>query len=807
MKPAKRDLILFWKAMAALAVTIVLVPKGIFCQEGPWKLEYPPSERTDAGMAYDAGQKHMVLFGGVAEGRGCQDTWFFQNGVWTRLLSATSAPAPSARGRFAICYNKARGETMVFGGSAYGLLFDDLWLFKNGWAKAVVTGGPSAREGAAMAFNSQSGAVVLFGGRSAAGLENDTWKYSNGGWTKLNVSGAPPARWRHALVYDSVRGEFILYGGLSAAALNDTWVLKGNAWTRISGSSPGARSAHGMAFDSVNRRIVLYGGANGAKLLGDTWEFKGGTWNKIAGPSPSARAGVAMAYDTEADQVLLYGGWRGTKLLQSDTWTFKNNKWARIDRPGPEARFQHGLAYDASRKKLILFGGVSGSEASYYSLTFYADTWERDAYGWTKLAVSGPSARRAPSMAYDESSKVVLLHGGLDAQWHDLTDTWTLNGLIWTLAAQNGPATSGAMAYYPKLGAVVLLDRKCRTYKWQSGAWAQITTSVYPESDDADISGAAMVYDARRDVLVLFGGEGTELSRNWPPLFDTVWEFDGTDWSSHVKATAFAGAGDWPRKRAGHVLLYDSARKRVIVSQGMTTCSDPNNDNEYYSYRWLVLNDTWSWDGAGWTLLTQTGPARDGSAGVYDAGAGAWTMFGGRDFGAALNLFHSTGLRDHDDLVVLKPPLPAAGTFDLGISALSLSKLVWESGDQVKASVGVGNRGASASRPTFVWLYASLDDVIGDDDILLSRAALSSIPAGGALQVKLNISVNNLQAAVPAGLYNYDNSLYFYVGAIVDRFEQSRDAALADNVRFLSDNITLKKPGSSIARRPSKESH
>ena len=800
MNPKKGNRVLFLKILAVLAVPAVMGFVGLGGQEGPWRLVFPPSERTDAGMAYDAGQKRMVLFGGFAEGRACQDTWFFQNGAWTRFMSATSAPAPSARGRFASCYDITRGEMLIFGGSAFYVLFGDLWAFNNGWKKAAAKGGPSAREGAAMAFNGRTGDVILFGGRSAAGLENDTWKYANGGWTKLTIAKAPPARWRHALVYDSVRREYILYGGISTASLNDTWALKGDSWTRIVGSSPGARNTHGMVFDAKRQRSLVFGGAKGTNLLGDTWEFKGGTWRRIAGPAPSARAGVAMAYDAGEDRVLLYGGWRGAVLLQSDTWAFKNNKWVQFGRRGPEARSEHGLAYDASRKKMVLFGGASGS--SYSDRTPYADTWERDASGWTKLAVSGPSARRNPSMAYDESSKVVILHGG-DAQHDDLTDTWTFNGLAWTLAGQNGPDTSGAMAYYPKLGTVVLLDENSRTYKWRSGAWVQITTSVSPYSTYyAPISGAAMVHDARREVLVLFGGQGIQTSRMWPPLFDTVWEFDGTDWSSHEKPDASAAAGDWPRKRAGHVLLYDSVRQRVVVSQGETTCRDPNYTHVIYSYRWLPLNDTWSWDGSAWTLLTQAGPARVGSAGVYDAAAGAWTVFGGSDYGVALNLSPRSSLRDHDDLVVLKPPLPAAGKIDLGISSLSLSKLVWESGDQVKATVRIENGGSAASRPTFIWLYASLDDVIADDDILISKAALSSIPAGGALQVKLNISVDNLQAAVPANLYNSDDSLYFYVAAVVDRFEQARDAAIADNIRFSDDTITLKKPGASAARRP-----
>jgi hypothetical protein len=798
MNSTKQTRLVFWR-VAALTAMVYSASLALLGQEGPWKLIFPPSDRTDGGMVYDAGQKRMILFGGIAYGRAHQDTWIFQNGVWKRFSAGPSAPVPSARGRFASCFHAARGEMMVFGGAAYGILCGDLWLFKNGWVKASATAGPSAREGAAMAYDSESKAVILFGGRSAAGFENDTWKYENGAWTKLTIAAAPPARWKHALVYDSVRREFILYGGLAAADLSDTWALKGNVWTKIAGPNPGARNTPSMTFDSARQRVVLFGGLKGTALLGATWQFKAGKWSKIASGGPSARAGAAMAYDSEQDRVFLFGGWRGTALILSDTWAFKNNGWVQISQSVPDARARHGLTYDASRKKLVLFGGEADS--SRVSLKLFNDTWERDENGWTKIAVSGPSARRSPSMAYDEAVKVVVLHGGWDSQWQALKDTWTYNGQRWTQAALNGPATSGAMAYYPKLGAVILVSRDCSTFKWQwqSQTWTQILTTVSPES--GEIFGTAMAYDARRGVLVLFGGEGTEYSRMWPPLFDTVWEFDGTTWSAKAKPTASA-AGNWPWARCYHVLFYDALRQCVILTEGIRICRDPNNYNEYYNYRWVYLNDTWSWDGANWTLLTQGGRSLCASAGVYDVSGSAWAVFGGEDPGAALNLDQIEGFRHYNSLFVLKPPLPAAGKFDFEVSSLSLPKLIWESGDKVKATVRIKNGGSVASSPTLVWLYASLDDAITDDDLFLSKATVPAIAPGGAFETTMSISVNALQAAIPESFYYYNDEVYLYIGAYVDRFEQFRDAKLGDNILFLKDTVTLKKPASSAARRP-----
>lgn len=798
MKPKKTVGILLRKILAALALPAVMGVAVLDAQEGLWTLVFPPSARTDAGMVYDADQGRLVLFGGFQQGRACQDTWLYEDGAWTRFAAKRSAAAPSARGRFASCYDKARGEMLVFGGTGLAGPNNELWAFKDGWKKRMAPNGPSAREGVAMACDAHTGDIILFGGKSSAGLENDTWKYANGRWTKLSVATAPPARWRHALVYDAGRRAFLLYGGRSAGYLNDTWVLKGTVWTRIAGSSAGARASHGMVYDAKGRRCILFGGANASGVLGDTWAFKSGAWSRITGQARMARAGAALAYDAAADRVVLFGGWRGENLFQADTLVFQGNRWAILAPSVPAARSQAGLAYDMSRNKLVLFGGTSDASSS--GATFYSDTWERDAGGWAKIPGAGPAARRAASLAYDPSLSAVVLHGGRDAQWIGLTDTWTFDGATWTRIAQDGPESSGAMAYYPKLGALILVDRYYRTYKRQAGAWTQLEASLQPYDAMEELSGAAMAYDARRDVLVLFGGLGTQYSRDWPPLYDTVWEFDGTAWTSHAKRS---GAVAWPRKRHSHLLFYDPVRQRIILSQGKTTCYDPNQDTGYYNYRWLGLGDTWSWDGTAWTLLTQTGPARDGAAGVYDSDSGTWTAFGGRGYGPALEVYPTSSLPYFNDLHVLKPPLPPAGSYDLGITSFRVSKLTWESGDVITASVGVANRGSQGSRSSSVWVYASLDDTIGENDILLGRAVLPPVPpGGGAPLTRLNIVVDNLQAIVPEGGYNSDDELYLYIGAVIDRFEQARDASLVDNVRFLTDCVTLMKPSAGAPGHP-----
>jgi uncharacterized protein (DUF433 family) len=85
-----------------------------------------------------------------------------------------------------------------------------------------------------------------------------------------------------------------------------------------------------------------------------------------------------------------------------------------------------------------------------------------------------------------------------------------------------------------------------------------------------------MVYDAAREVAVLFGGALSCTNRQ--PLADT-WEFDGEDW--HQVATPSSPP---PRYHAG--LAYDSTRQ-VVVLFGGTNSLTP-------------YNDTWEYDGTTW---------------------------------------------------------------------------------------------------------------------------------------------------------------------------------------------------------------
>ncbi len=117
-------------------------------------------------------------------------------------------------------------------------------------------------------------------------------------------------------------------------------------------------------------------------------------------------------------------------------------------------------------------------------------------------------------------------------------------------------------------------------------------------------SNVAMVFDAARNRVVLFGGAGGSTAI----LFNDTWEWDGENW------TQYEDIGPVPRSR--HGMAYDSKRQRTVLFGG----SAGN----------LNVNDTWEWDGADWTQVADTGPpARGGHAMAYDSLRGRVILFGG----------------------------------------------------------------------------------------------------------------------------------------------------------------------------------
>ena len=119
--------------------------------------------------------------------------------------------------------------------------------------------------------------------------------------------------------------------------------------------------------------------------------------------------------------------------------------------------------------------------------------------------------------------------------------------------------------------------------------------------------GARMVYDSARKVVLLFGGHA--LSR----MLGDTWVWNGVRW----KRVAITGPS--PRLQFG--FGFDAAAGVALLHGG------DDADGEF-----PTLEDTWVWDGEQWTELRICGPGiRNEHHIVFDSKRGVSVMFGGRD--------------------------------------------------------------------------------------------------------------------------------------------------------------------------------
>lgn len=138
--------------------------------------------------------------------------------------------------------------------------------------------------------------------------------------------------------------------------------------------------------------------------------------------------------------------------------------------------------------------------------------------------------------------------------------------------------------------------------------WAELFPSTTPPSRWS----GDLVYDTRRDLLVMFGGISDD-----QPFQNDTWEWNGVDWVLRTPATA-------PGPRRDNVIVYDSLRERTYVISGLGF--DPQ------TFDFFRYDDMWAWDGDAWSeITTATRPApRILSSAVFDESRGEVVLFGGR---------------------------------------------------------------------------------------------------------------------------------------------------------------------------------
>src|SRR5579884_3847687 len=241
---------------------------------------------------------------------------------------------------------------------------------------------------------------------------------------------------------------------------------------------------------------------------------------------------------------------------------------------------------------------------------------------WTNAATSGPAAQAGAAMAWDQAT-------GTDVLFTTTGQTWTWNGSAWS---QQSPASSpsarsfAAMAYDVKHGVVVLFGGlegtstyDGDTWMWDGSSWNEFEVNfVENGAGPAPRTEAMMTGDAANNTIVLFGGASVQglLNDTWV-WYDTA---DGGRWipQTPVQSPPARGLGGF---------AYEALSNRADLSQdGESPILFGGAGSSGY------LQDTWSWDGNGWSQVTPSGQPSARRAPAAAAGpSGSVVLFGGAD--------------------------------------------------------------------------------------------------------------------------------------------------------------------------------
>ncbi len=286
--------------------------------------------------------------------------------------------------------------------------------------------------------------------------------------------------------------------------------------------------------------------------------------------------------------------------------------WERVQTTSaPPPRSYAAMAYDYTSRTIVLFGGFDGTN-------ILGDTWVFDGHNWIEQhPVVSPAPRASISMTWDESVHGIILFGGYDGFGY-LGDTWIWDGVAdtWT---QANPTTSPD----PAAGVMIFTDPVSHTadvfggyeafgigyrrdmWQWHQDNWTRLHA---PHPIPTRKAWSMVAPDDHNQLAVLFSGDGPYHDRA-----DT-WTWDGKEWTRQLP-------DHHPKSLYGAGAAFDGNLKCVVGFGGV--------------HRGIYVNTTAAWTGTDWIKLSPaiSPTPRGGVNVVADPDRGTVLTFGGESYG------------------------------------------------------------------------------------------------------------------------------------------------------------------------------
>jgi hypothetical protein len=333
------------------------------------------------------------------------------------------------------------------------------------------------------------------------------------------------------------------------------------------------------------------------------------------------------------------GGDAGVRPL-GDTWTWNGSQWTAAPLVGgapnpPSARY--GMTVAVAGGSPFFFGGAEGYGPGVSSVVYDNDFWQWDGIEWAPkfwpcvgadvppkcippiptgrayaTFVTLPGRPRGDAGVADE----IVMFGGVGHVHADgtfdpsdvaLDDTWIWDGTSWNQQSplHSPPARWGAAAAALNGGVVVLggtSDGKTPLgdmWLWDDDArdWRSISPTG-PSPSPRLLAAAGAIGNS----VVVFGGtDGVQ-------DFGDTWLWDGTVWTQAL------GPGPSPRWSAG-IGAFDVPSPSLLLFGGFSESAATAG------FANAALEDFWSWNGATWQEIPQSGDSFPSPRGAAAVGA------------------------------------------------------------------------------------------------------------------------------------------------------------------------------------------
>lgn len=287
-----------------------------------------PAARIGAAMVYMASTARTLLWGGYDDSTPLLgDTWEWDGGGWVQVEDTGPAPFVFA----GLAFDSRRNVAVFFSSNEATTAWETWEWDGQAWTQVDDTGPQAANGRFEMVYDRARGVTLLEGGSMQNGSPQfppvGTWAWDGTNWTQLADVG-PPQRVLAALAYDASRRRVVHFGGANMDNTwgRDTWEWDGNVWEQVENIGPVSRLGHAMT--GTAGATLLFGGVNleattATQLLRDTWTWDGRHWHQRQDMGPSPRVYSPLTWDAARTRGVLFGGLTvvaGQGAYLGDTW-------------------------------------------------------------------------------------------------------------------------------------------------------------------------------------------------------------------------------------------------------------------------------------------------------------------------------------------------------------------------------------------------------------------------------------------------------------------------------------------------------